>query len=175
MPPTSSPSTTRGGRSCHDDRRVGRREVRADAEQRNVGERVPDDRAGADPRRPDEQADEHREEQEHDRACDRECRARRRGDADRVALSDRTRGDDHLPPVLYLRSRRAGRSRRSAGPQREAMSSFTATTPPSATAVIGSSPGRASSFVTVWPQQTVSASTISSGLAETMYSWRASG
>ena len=56
------------------------------------------------------------------------------------------------------------------GPQRDAMSSLTATTPPFFTAAIVPQPGRAPTFAAVWPQHFVSARTIRSGLAATMYS-----
>ena len=56
------------------------------------------------------------------------------------------------------------------GPQRDAMSSLTPTTPPFVSALIELQPARAFTFAAVWPQHFVSARTIRSGFAATMYS-----
>ena len=58
----------------------------------------------------------------------------------------------------------------SRGPQREAIESWTRTIEPVRTALIRSQPGRAATVDGFWPQQTVSARTIRSGLADTTYS-----
>src|SRR6476619_6551901 len=58
----------------------------------------------------------------------------------------------------------------SRGPHRDAIESSTRTTDPVLTALMRSQPGRAATVEAFWPQQTVSARTMRSGLAETTYS-----
>src|SRR5262245_4013973 len=61
------------------------------------------------------------------------------------------------------------------GPQREAIESSTRTIEPVRTALILSQPGRAATVDAFWPQHTVSARTIRSGLDETTYSAESCG
>ena len=61
------------------------------------------------------------------------------------------------------------------GPQREAIESSMRTIEPVRTALMRSQPGRAATVEGFCPQHTVSASTITSGLAETTYSAESCG
>ena len=61
------------------------------------------------------------------------------------------------------------------GPQREAIESSMRTTEPVRMALIRSQPGRAATVDAFCPQQTVSASTMMSGLDETTYSAESCG
>ena len=61
------------------------------------------------------------------------------------------------------------------GPQREAIESSMRTIEPVRTALTRSQPGRAATVDAFWPQQTVSARTMMSGLSETTYSAESCG
>ncbi len=63
----------------------------------------------------------------------------------------------------------------SRGPQRDAIESWIRTIEPVRTALMRSHPGRDATVDAFWPQQTVSASTMMSGLAETTYSAESCG
>ena len=63
----------------------------------------------------------------------------------------------------------------SRGPQRDAIESSMRTIDPVRTALMRSQPGRAATVDGFWPQQTVSARTITSGLEDTMYSAESCG
>ena len=170
----AAPSTTRGARSCQRIALVG-------------PARGSSGRAGtAGARRPT------RDRAERRRApgpTSRPTSARRAGRATADASGRRVRGAegtrtasppaglDAAPRSLAPRRRPCAHLAATArmkstirGPQREAMSSLTPTTPPFLTAAIVLQPGRASTLAAVCPQHFVSARTIRSGSAATMYS-----
>ena len=120
------------------------------------------------------------------RARRRRATARRNATAEHAQTGVSPRARTSGGVLRDGRSSRYWRSRASAddiarkkstsrGPQREAIESSTRTIEPVRTALTRSQPGRAATVDAFCPQQTVSASTMRSGLAETTYSAESCG
>ena len=138
----------------------------------NVDERV---RSGGDQRRVEAHAPGRRQPHEHaaDRKVAPQAGKRIPGGGRGANRAPSCRFDplgDHYPATARAFVATASRNSTMRGPHLEATSSLTPTTPPLCTAAIVLQPARAATLAAVWPQHFVSASTIRSGFAATMYS-----
>ena len=155
------------------DRLLRRRERRRDAGDVQALADGAQDRAEPEVDRADEHADDDGEHEERRRHAGRQPARPRVG-----GRSQPWRPEWRRRPSAYSRARAADIARKkltSRGPQRDAIESWTRTIEPVRTALMRSQPGRSATVDGFCPQQTLSASTIRSGLSATMYSAESCG